>query len=164
MNKVCDAARIDEVAFCVAIAIVLVTLEAAAGAATGPVTLSPSSLSFGNQFINTTCAPQNVVLTNNQSVAVNFSSIQVFGSYQQTNTCGSSIRAESSGTVTAAFQPTASGAASGAVELTDNASNSPQSINLSGSGTPRGFDIDVSLQQQPLRREYQRDDPYAGQR
>src|SRR5262249_14680382 len=105
------------------------------GTGTQPVSLSPSnSIAFGNQPINATSSPQSVTVVNNQSVAVTFSSIQVFGSFGQTNTCGSSIPAQSSCTVKVVFKPTALGAASGAVSLTDNASNSPQYINLSGNG------------------------------
>jgi PQQ enzyme repeat len=105
------------------------------GTGTQPVSLSPSnSIAFGSQPFKTPSSPQSVTVVNNQNVAVKFSSIQVFGNYQQTNTCGSRIPAESSCTVTVVFQPTAIGAATGAVELTDNASNSPQYINLSGNG------------------------------
>jgi hypothetical protein len=105
------------------------------GTGTQPVSLSPSnSIAFSNPSTNAISSPQHVTVVNNQSVAVNFSSIQVFGSFRQINTCGSSIPAQSSYMVMVAFQPTALGAASGVVSLTDNSSNSPQYINLSGNG------------------------------
>ena len=44
-----------------------------ASAQVPPVTVSPASLSFGNQFIGISSAPQTVTLTNNQSVALNIS-------------------------------------------------------------------------------------------
>jgi len=39
-----------------------------------PVTVSPASLSFGNQFIGISSVPQTVTLTNNQSVALDITS------------------------------------------------------------------------------------------
>jgi hypothetical protein len=108
------------------------------GTGSPPVTLSSSSLSFGNQAINTIGSAQTVTVFNDQGVALHFSSIQAIFPFQQTNTCGSSIPANSSCTVSVAFGPTTAGAQTGAVQVTDDASNSPQYISVSGSGITGG--------------------------
>src|SRR5439155_21922743 len=53
----------------------------------------------------------------------------------QTNTCGSSVPKQSSCTISVKFTPTAGGARTGTVRVTDSASNSPQTTSLSGTGT-----------------------------
>jgi hypothetical protein len=106
----------------------------AVGAATsGPVvSLSPASLTFASQTVGTTSAAQTVTLTNTGSAALTLSSIAASGNYAQTNTCGTSLAANASCTISVTFAPTTSGSLPGALELTDNAASSPQSVSLSG--------------------------------
>lgn len=106
--------------------------------AVAPVTISPTSgAAFGNQVIKTSSNPQTLTVINNQSVPLNFSSIQIASSnFHQTNSCGSSIPGTSSCTVKVVFTPSSLGLVSGVVKLTDDASNSPQGIPLSGKGVP----------------------------
>src|SRR5205085_481666 len=73
------------------------------GGTGGTVTLSPSSLNFGNQTVGTTSASQAVTLTNNQSVSLSITSITTSGDYAQTNTCGTSLAANSSCTINVTF-------------------------------------------------------------
>jgi len=123
-----------------ALALVVFSLFAAATRASGvaPVTISPTSgAAFGNQVINTSSNPQTLTVINNQSRPLNFSSIQIASrNFHQSNTCGSSIPGNSSCTVTVAFTPNALGLLSGVMKLTDDASNNPQGIPLSGNGVP----------------------------
>lgn len=56
------------------------------------------------------------------------------GDYSQTNTCGTSVAAKAKCTVSVTFTPTATGTRSAAVTITDNTSNSPQNVTLTGSG------------------------------
>jgi hypothetical protein len=102
------------------------------GSGLQPVTLSASSINFGNVLIGskTTAAP--VTLSNNQSVTLTNINISISGStaYSQVNTCGSSIPANSQCTITVSITPTTSGVLTGSVNITDSASNSPQSISL----------------------------------
>jgi hypothetical protein len=100
-----------------------------------PVTLSVSSLSFGNVLIGSKAAKQ-VTLTNNQNVPLTNISVSITGSaaYSQVNTCGSSIPATSQCTITVTFAPTTAGTQTGTVNITDSASNSPQTVSLTGSG------------------------------
>jgi len=105
-----------------------------------PVTLTPASLSFGNQAIDTTSASQQLTLKNNQSVTLTISNVRITNGFAETNTCGRSLGAGSSCTINVTFTPTATGSYSGPLVITDNAPNSPQSAALSGTGV-----VDVGL-------------------
>ena len=97
-------------------------------------TLSPTSLSFANQAVGTTSAAKNVTLSNSSSVALAISSITISGPFAQTNTCGTSLKARSKCTISVTFSPTTTGKATGSLTVADNASNSPQTAALSGTG------------------------------
>jgi hypothetical protein len=79
---------------CTAIIIALVTFGATAdvfgtpGTQLPPVTFAPASLSFGNQIIAVTSVSQSVTLTNNQSVALNVSSVTTTTGSAHTNNSG----------------------------------------------------------------------------
>jgi hypothetical protein len=100
-----------------------------------PVTLSASSIAFGGLLTGSSSTAKPVTLTNNQSVALTNINISISGStaYTQVNTCGTSIPANGQCTITVTFAPTSAGAQSGTVNISDSASNSPQSISLTGS-------------------------------
>ena len=78
--------------------------------------LSPASLSFGNQSLNTKSGTQTATLSNGGNAALSLSSIALTGAnagdFAQTNTCGSSVAAGASCTVSVTFDPTASGSRS----------------------------------------------------
>ncbi len=99
-----------------------------------PVMLFPTSLNFGNQAENTTSPPQVVNLANTQSAALAVSSITPSGDFAQTNTCGSSVPAGSTCTLSVTFTPGIIGVETGTLTLTDTASGSPQIVSLSGRG------------------------------
>jgi hypothetical protein len=100
-----------------------------------PVTLSPTSWNFGGVVEGTTRSKP-VILSNNQSVPLANISITISGStaYTQVNNCGTGIPANSQCTITVTFAPTVAGTQAGTLNVSDNASNSPQTAALSGSG------------------------------
>jgi len=99
------------------------------------LTFSASSLNFGLIQIGSSSAPQSVTVTNVGSHAVSFTSIASSGNYTQSNTCGTSLTAGTSCTITITFTPTAQGTRSGAVTLKDNCPGSAsQTIALTGTG------------------------------
>src|SRR4029077_14495146 len=55
--------------------------------------------------------------------------------FRQSDTCGSSLAAGASCTISVTFTPTASGTRSGTLSVTDNAPGTPQTASLSGTGT-----------------------------
>jgi non-reducing end alpha-L-arabinofuranosidase len=99
------------------------------------LTASPSSLSFGNQTVGSTSGAQTVTVSNPNSSAVSVSQLAVSGPFGQTNTCGASIAADGSCTVSVTFAPTAAGAATGSLTVTSGAPDSPLTVGLSGTGT-----------------------------
>jgi hypothetical protein len=78
--------------------------------------------------------PQNVVLFNAGNGLLSISSISVSGGdFTMTTSCGSTLAAGASCTISVTFLPQATGARSGMVVITDNAGT--QRITLSGVGT-----------------------------
>jgi hypothetical protein len=100
--------------------------------------LSPTSLAFGNQSVGATSTAQIATLSNTGNAALSITSLALTGSnasdFAQTNTCGSSVAAGSNCTISVTFKPAASGSRTASVSITDNASGSPQTVSLSGTG------------------------------
>jgi trimeric autotransporter adhesin len=115
------------------------------GTGVSPVVLSPTGLSFTLQIIGNSSQPQSITLTNNQNVALNFTSIVIGGlnatSFNQSNTCGSSVPALGTCSVSVIFKPTVTGTNSGTVTFTDNAPGGTQSAALFGLGTAATADL-----------------------
>jgi len=113
---------------------------ALSGTGTGPtLTLTPGSLSFGSETIGVSTGVQTVTLRNTGTLAVSISSIALTGtnmsSFVSSNTCGVTVSAGASCTISFRFVPAAAGSLSAALTVTDNATGSPQSVALSGTGT-----------------------------
>jgi hypothetical protein len=106
------------------------------GIGTAPVTLSATSLNFGPVFVKTSKTATAVTLTNHMNVALTGISIGITGatSFTQTNTCGTSVAAHGTCSITVTFSPTVAGKQTGTVVITDSAVGSPQTIALSGTG------------------------------
>jgi hypothetical protein len=104
-----------------------------------PVTLTPATLAFGTQTVGTTSAPKTETVANNQKVTLDITSITITGNdagdFTQTGTtCGSTLSAGAKCTITLTFTPAANGARTATLKLTDNATTSPQTAKLSGTG------------------------------
>jgi hypothetical protein len=103
--------------------------------ATGPLlSLSASSLTFSAQQLNTTSVARSFNITNGGNAALTISGIAASGDFSQTNNCAA-LNAGASCTVNVKFTPTATGARSGSITITDTAPGSPHSVSLSGTGT-----------------------------
>ena len=98
------------------------------------VKLTPTSLTFSGQQVGTTSAAQNVTLKNTGTATLTITSIAASGDFAQTNTCGSTVAVSATCTITVTFTPTAEGTRTGSVSVTDNATGSPQSVSLTGTG------------------------------
>jgi len=111
------------------------------GTGTAPgVSLSTTSVSFGNQAVGTTSASRAVTVTNNGTASLTFTGIAATGDFTVAasgTTCSSSapVAASSNCVINVLFTPTATGSRSGSLTLTDNASGTPQTVSLSGTGT-----------------------------
>ncbi len=109
------------------------------GTGTAPVAgLSPTSLTFPSQALNTTSSAQSLTLSNTGTATLKITSIAVTGDFSQTNTCGSSVAAGASCSISVSFKPTCSGQRTGTVTVTDNASPATQTASLTGTGAGPG--------------------------
>jgi len=98
------------------------------------VTLSPTLLNLGAKLVGQTSAARTATLNNFSSSPLSVINIQATGDYSQTNTCGSSVAAGGSCTISATFTPTATGTRYGTVTVTDSDGGSPHVLNLTGIG------------------------------
>ncbi|MGW1303330.1 discoidin domain-containing protein [Streptomyces sp. NPDC002514] len=105
------------------------------GAGPGGLTGSPGVLSFAARVVGTTSPAQTVTVTNGGASAAPIGSVTVTGDYTQTNTCGTSLAAGASCTVSVTFRPTATGTRTGTLTVPSNDANSPLTVGLSGTAT-----------------------------
>jgi hypothetical protein len=92
-------------------------------------------LVFASQAVGTTSSPQTVTVENYGNATRTISSVATTGPFLvSANTCGTSLAAGLSCTISVELKPTQTGAASGDLILTENAGDSPQMIALSGTG------------------------------
>jgi FG-GAP-like repeat/Abnormal spindle-like microcephaly-assoc'd, ASPM-SPD-2-Hydin/FG-GAP repeat len=106
------------------------------GTGMGPaVSFSASSLSFGYHMVGTAFGSQTVTLTNTGNAALSITSMATPAGFTQTNTCGASVEAGASCSIQVTFTPTAAGAVSANLTMTDNAPGSPHTMSLTGIGT-----------------------------
>jgi hypothetical protein len=100
--------------------------------------LTPGSVPFGDQTINTTSSTQVVVLSNPGTATLHIASITLTGgnasNFGLTNGCGATLDPNQSCNLSVNFTPNATGPFSAAITVTDDAKNSPQSVPLSGNG------------------------------
>ncbi|HEV2424062.1 MAG TPA: choice-of-anchor D domain-containing protein [Terriglobia bacterium] len=96
--------------------------------------LSVSTLTFGAELAGVTSSAQSVTLKNTGNAALTISGIAAGGDFAETNTCGSSLAAGASCTVSVTFAAKAGGARTGSLTLTDNAVGGNQTVALSGTG------------------------------
>jgi hypothetical protein len=109
------------------------------GTGIGQATVSPTSIAYGKQKVGTTSGAHKVTLKNNLSVALTISGFSFAGADQgdfnvSTTTCGASLGAKSTCTVSVVFKPTATGTRTATLNVNDGANNSPQTVSLTGTG------------------------------
>lgn len=103
--------------------------------------ISPTSLDFGSQNVTTTSPPMTVTLTNNGDGPLTVTTITIVGTHNadfaKTENCVSSSPIPPGGncTINVTFTPTATGARNANLAINDDAWNSPQTVNLTGTGT-----------------------------
>jgi CSLREA domain-containing protein len=99
----------------------------------GPFTISPKSVNFGTQKVGTT-GSKSVAVTNNGGTTAMILGIVITGDFAQTNTCGANLAGHAICGINVTFKPTAKGTRSGTLTLLDTATNTPQVVNMSGTG------------------------------
>ena len=116
-----------------------------------PITVTPAALVFSNQVVGTTSPSQTIIYQNNASVPVQISTVSITGSNAAdfsiiSQTCeGNSLVSGTNCFVTVAFSPSDVGARIANLVFVDNATGSPRTIPLTGTGTPAAPLVCTSL-------------------
>jgi sugar lactone lactonase YvrE len=113
------------------------------------VTLAPSPVAFASQLIGTTSATTTVVLTNSGNATLTITGITITGTNSAdfamttgSNACGSSVEPGATCNIYVTFTPASAASFSATLSIADNATGSPQTVALSGTGTnPADFGV-----------------------
>jgi hypothetical protein len=113
-----------------------VTLNGTGIAATHTLSINPTSLSFGNITTATTSAPQTVTISNTGNSSVTISQITLTGAGYSMTGGGAPVTLSPSQNLilTVDFSPTAPGAVNGSISIVSNATGSPATVTLTGTG------------------------------
>ena len=108
----------------------------------GHLQANPASVSFGSVSTGSN-STKPIILSNTGTAAVQISSISASGTGFSVNgiTVPFTLNAAATATLNTVFAPTTGGGASGSVTVTSNATNSPLTISLTGTGAQAGLGI-----------------------
>lgn len=98
------------------------------------ISLSTTSLLFGNQLVNTTSATQSVTISNVGTTSLTISSIVATANFTASTGCVGTLAAGRSCRINVTFRPTTTGVLTGTVTITDSDATSPQAVSLTGTG------------------------------
>jgi hypothetical protein len=123
--------------------------------ATAPqASLTPGTLSFASTS-GTTSVAQTAMLANTGTAPLTISSISITGAnpsnFAQTNNCGASLAANASCSISVTFTPASASSFTATLSVADNASGSPQTVSLNGTGTaPPDYSVSSSTSAQAV--------------
>jgi FtsP/CotA-like multicopper oxidase with cupredoxin domain len=98
------------------------------------ISLSTTSLLFGNQLVGTRSATQQVTIANVGTTTLTFTGFAWSPNFSDSNNCGGSLAPGRSCRVNVAFVPTTTGVLTGTLTITDSDVTSPQIVTLTGTG------------------------------
>jgi len=102
------------------------------------VTLTPGSLSFATTTVGSSSPVQNVIVTSSGSAPLHISSVLPSGAntadFQVNSTCSGTYPSGSSCSIAVTFSPVGAGQRTASLIISDDAANSPQSVQLTGMG------------------------------
>ena len=109
------------------------------------IQLSPTSVNFGNAVVGINLS-QVLIIKNTGTATLTISQVTATGSGFSTSgfSLPLNISAGQQSTITVAFLPTVVGSASGNISIVSNASTSPNSVSLSGTGIAATFILSIS--------------------
>jgi Abnormal spindle-like microcephaly-assoc'd, ASPM-SPD-2-Hydin/Beta-propeller repeat len=115
-----------------------VSLSGTGIAGTPQAVLNPATVPFGNQTVSTTSSAQVVVLSNPGTAALAITGVTLTGAnpgdFADTSACGTSLVAGSSCNISVNFTPASATTFSASLSVADNATGSPQTASLTGTG------------------------------
>ena len=137
-------------AFLPVLSLLLASCGGGGGGSTTPtapqVSLSTSALAAGTVAVNSS-TPLKVILTNSGNAALSVSSISISGAdsaaFSASNTCGMSVVAGGSCTITVTFAPTTAAAMTAMLNIASNAAGSPNIVSLSGTAASNALTVVV---------------------
>ena len=102
------------------------------------VNLNPTSIAFGNQTVNTTSNTTVVALSNTGTAPLTISSISLTGTnptdFADVSACGASLAINASCNIAVTFTPASATGFAASLSVADNATGSPHTVALSGTG------------------------------
>ena len=111
------------------------TVSGTGASATSAVTATPANLSFGNEIVgNSNTLPVTLTNTGNSSVTLSGITISGAGITTSGGVSGTTVAPGQSTTVNVTFAPKTAGSVSGSVKVASNATNSPATLAVSGTG------------------------------
>jgi len=106
------------------------------------IELSSLTLSFANQLLGTTSAPQTISVRNVGAGILKISRLSITGAnagnFALSNGCGSSVASGGTCRLRVSFTPSADGVLTAAIAISDNSPGSPQTVSLIGTGIGSG--------------------------
>lgn len=100
--------------------------------------VTPGSLAFASQAENTTSSSQPISIQNTGTIPLQISGTSITGTdasaFAVSNTC-TTVQPNTSCVISVTFTPDTVGTLTATLSISDNASGSPQTVNLSGTGT-----------------------------
>jgi len=98
--------------------------------------VSPTAVNFGDVAVGQTSPTKNISLKNTGESQLKVSAISISGDFAiPTNHCAKGVEPETHCNVYVTFTPRTAGMLTGTLTFKDNASNSPQTVSLVGTGT-----------------------------
>jgi hypothetical protein len=119
------------------------------------VSITPATLAF-TSTVGIVSAAQTAQLSNTGNAALTITGISLTGTgnaaFAQTNTCGTSLAAGATCTISVIFTPVSAGSFSASVSIADNAGGSPQAVALTGTGVAGpSFQLSATPSSQSVR-------------
>lgn len=107
-----------------------------AGASTTAASVTPSSINFGSQQMQTTSSSQTITVQNTGTLDLTVTNVQVTGDFSiVSNSCPSSLASQATCSIQVAFTPTATGMRTGTVGVLCNVPSGEFLVTLEGTGT-----------------------------
>jgi len=109
-----------------------------------PVDLNPASLDFGNQSVGIASPAQTVMVRNNGMRDLAIQNISAPTDFTRTSHCPASLPPATSCSVDVTFRPSAIGAQTGVLTITDDGAGSADTVPLAGTGIAPIVKLDAS--------------------
>ncbi|MGO8719312.1 MAG: choice-of-anchor D domain-containing protein [Acidobacteriaceae bacterium] len=99
------------------------------------MTLTPTTLIFSGQPVQSSSSPQTVTVTNTGNTSLTVSNISVAGDFLETDNCSSVIAQNGTCQISVTFSPSAAGTRTGTLTVSGNVADGQESVDLTGTGT-----------------------------